>query len=98
MCIRDSAYIFDENMTVEKYINRDSVVVRPYDPQQDDACKALIVRHVAETRSAKAKAILDDWDNASRSILVVEPVEAVARRSSEGSIGSVAANVAANSA
>ncbi len=92
------AYIFDENMTVEKYINRDSVVVRPYDPQQDDACKALIVRHVAETRSAKAKAILDDWDNASRSILVVEPVEAVARRSSEGSIGSVAANVAANSA
>jgi len=74
------AYVLDEQNKFALNVNRQSVAVRAYDPDQDDQCEALIRRHLAETGSPRAAALLDDWPQTVSHLRVVEPLEMIAYR------------------
>ncbi|MEL6380405.1 MAG: hypothetical protein AAFQ29_11630, partial [Pseudomonadota bacterium] len=74
------AYVLDEQNKFALNVNRQSVAVRAYDPDQDDNCEALIRRHLAETGSPRAAALLDDWSQTVSHLRVVEPLEMIAYR------------------
>ncbi len=74
------AYAFDEAGDFEAAVNPESVRLRAFHDGEDDfECRALIERHWRETRSPRARDILDDWANARSKFWVVEPVELLAR-------------------
>ena len=74
------AYVFDETADLEAAVNPESVALRGFvDGADDHECLALIERHWRETRSRRARDILDDWANARAKFWVVEPREILAR-------------------
>ena len=74
------AYVLDEAGAFEGLVNADSVAHRRFrDDGEDDACRTLIERHWNETRSPKARRLLDDWANARAKFWVIEPLEMLAR-------------------
>lgn len=74
------AYVYDESAAFEGMANTESVALRGFhDGADDQECIALIERHWRETRSAKARTILDDWVNARARFWVVEPLELISR-------------------
>ena len=74
------AYVYDETGTFEEALNPESVAHRGFhDSDDDQECRALIERHWKETRSVKARGLLDDWANARAKFWVVEPRELFAR-------------------
>ena len=74
------AYVFDEAGDFEAAVNPESVRLRAFlDGEDDMECRTLIERHWRETRSARARDVLDDWANARTKIWVVEPLELLAR-------------------
>ncbi len=81
------AYVYDDGAGFENVVNPDSVAWRRF-VDRDDAteCRALIDRHWRETRSPRARQILDDWANASSRFWVVEPLEILARKGAKQSI------------
>ncbi|MBB5517430.1 glutamate synthase large subunit [Amphiplicatus metriothermophilus] len=62
------AYVLDEDGRFRDLVNDDSVVFRRFDEAAregesgEEECLALIRRHAEETRSARAEAMLKDWD------------------------------------
>ena len=75
------AYVYDDSAVFESVVNPDSVAWRRFvDSEDADACRALIDRHWRETRSQRARQILDDWAIASRRFWVIEPLEILSRK------------------
>ncbi len=75
------AYVFDEAGDFEASVNPESVVLRGFlDGGDDEECRLLVERHWRETRSPKARRILDDWADARAKFWVVEPREILARQ------------------
>ncbi|MEO1425437.1 MAG: glutamate synthase-related protein, partial [Pseudomonadota bacterium] len=74
------AYVLDEHGRFTLNLNGESVAVREFDPDKDHQCEALIRRHLAETGSPRAAALLDDWPSTQTYIRVVEPLEMIAYR------------------
>ncbi|WP_425408997.1 glutamate synthase large subunit [Hyphococcus sp.] len=75
------AYVFDEEGGFEDLVNPESVAVRGFiDSDDDHQCLELIERHWRETKSAKARRLLDDWANARAKFWVIEPREILARQ------------------
>ncbi|WP_444463552.1 glutamate synthase large subunit [Rhodobacter capsulatus] len=70
------AYLYDPENVAEDYMNLESLVTcglgHPYWEAQ---LKGLIERHAAETDSAKAKAILSNWEAERKNFLQVCPKE-----------------------
>ncbi len=74
------AYVFDEKGDFEDAVNPESVALRSFhDGEDDQECLGLIERHWRETKSPRARGILDDWANARAKFWVVEPREILAR-------------------
>ena len=75
------AYVLDEDGTFEGMVNPDSVALRRFGEGDDDQeCHDLVERHWRETRSPRARGLLDDWSNARAKFFVVEPLEILARQ------------------
>ncbi len=75
------AYVFDDGARFEGVVNPDSIAWRRFVDAADMAeCRELIERHLKETRSPRAKRILDDWALAATKFWVVEPLEILARQ------------------
>lgn len=75
------AYVFDETGNFEGVLNAETVIPKSlYNRNGEEECKALIERHWRETRSPKARAILDDWAGARERFIVVEPRELISRQ------------------
>ncbi len=75
------AYVYDDDVGFENVVNPDNVAWRRFvDADDMIACRALIERHWRETRSPRARQILDDWATASLKFWVVEPLEILARK------------------
>jgi glutamate synthase (NADPH/NADH) large chain len=56
------AYIYDESGNFEKAVNPDSVIWQRFGSEHyEDACKALIARHAAETGSDFSAKLLAEW-------------------------------------
>ncbi len=71
------AYVFDERGDfTEERCNLDSVDLEPLlDPEDVQAVKGLVSRHLELTRSRRAKWILDNWQDASARFIKVFPHE-----------------------
>lgn len=82
------AYIYDEQILAEKYLNPDGRHLEAVTESRDrQLLQRLLVNHVAHTNSTKARAILDDWDNALKKFVKVVPeayAEAVNRHLEQG--------------
>ncbi|MEO1137490.1 MAG: hypothetical protein AAFW68_12935, partial [Pseudomonadota bacterium] len=75
------AYVFDETGDFEAVVNPETVVLRAFaDGDDDHECLTLVERHWTETKSPKARRLLDDWANARQKFWVVEPRELLARQ------------------
>ncbi|MHA7871016.1 MAG: glutamate synthase large subunit [Hyphococcus sp.] len=74
------AYVYDDLGDFEGQVNPESVALRRFTDLADDdaACRELVERHWRETRSRKARAVLDDWPNARAKFWAVEPLEILA--------------------
>ncbi len=94
------AYVFDETGGFEHMVNPENVAHRRFRtaPDGSDAddgeCRALVERHWRETRSPKARRLLDDWGNARGKFWVVEPRELLARAEKLAAASGVAAKSA----
>jgi len=75
------AYVLDETGNFDGVLNGETVVLRAFSQGDgEEECKNLIERHWRETRSSKARAILDDWAAARARFKVVEPRELISRQ------------------
>ena len=74
------AYLHDPEGSAEMLFNMATLVVVPLSsPHWEEQCRGLIERHAAETQSAKATRILDNWENERNNFLQVCPREMVSR-------------------
>jgi glutamate synthase (ferredoxin) len=73
------AYLYDEDGTAGRRINRQLVNVEPLTAFEIDYVQQWIQRHFALTNSPYAEAILNDWANKSAKFLKVAPKEAAAQ-------------------
>ncbi|MEM9495891.1 MAG: glutamate synthase large subunit [Pseudomonadota bacterium] len=74
------AYVYDEAGDFADVVNPDSVIWRRFDDGNgEEECRALVERHLKETRSIFARGLLDDWVNARRRFWEVVPKEMLAR-------------------
>jgi len=70
------AYIYDPHGTVGNYINLESLVTGPVaNPHWEAELKGLVEEHLKETRSPKARDILQHWDEEKGKFLQVCPKE-----------------------
>lgn len=71
------AYVYDERGHFDLSCNMDSVDLESVEPGSEDEAelKAIIEAHRAETGSAKAGRILDDWINMRPKFVKIMPVE-----------------------
>ena len=75
------AYVFDESGSFEDVVNPDSVAWRRFLNSADqEICLSLIERHWRETKSSRARQLLDGWDHVAAKFWVVEPLELLARK------------------
>lgn len=75
------AFVYDERGMFEEAVNPDSVAWRRFSSSDDaEICLALIEQHWQETRSVRARQILDSWDQAAEKFWVVDPLEMLARK------------------
>ena len=73
------AYLYDPEGVASNYINPESLVTCPVTVAHwETQLKSLIERHVAETNSAKAREILDNWDLELANFVQVCPKEMLA--------------------
>ncbi len=73
------AYIYDPDGVAAKNLNMETLVTCPVtQPFWEDQLRALVERHAAETGSARAAEILQDWDRTRAAFLQVCPVEMLA--------------------
>ncbi len=70
------AYIYDEEHNFDYFCNMEMVELTLVEDLYDlKELRALIERHYAETGSAKAKRILDNWNEAINNFIKVTPIE-----------------------
>ncbi|MFC5050000.1 glutamate synthase large subunit [Rubritalea spongiae] len=69
-----TAYVYDEDGRFQSRINTEMVAPLPIKRNRDIAeLKGLIEKHYEQTSSSRAKAFLDDWDNAVKKFIRVIP-------------------------
>ncbi len=73
------AYVYDEDGTAGRRINRQLVNVEPLSAFEIDYLQQWIQHHFNLTNSRQAEAILSDWTNKSSKFLKVAPKEAAAQ-------------------
>jgi glutamate synthase (ferredoxin) len=73
------AYLYDEDGTAGRRINRQLVNVEPLSTFEIDYVQQWIQHHFNLTDSSRAEAILNDWVNQSSKFLKVAPKEAAAQ-------------------
>ncbi len=73
------AYVYDEDGTAGRRINRQLVNVEPLSTFEIDYVQQWIQRHFMLTNSPQAEAILNDWANQSSKFLKIAPKEAAAQ-------------------
>ena len=74
------AYLHDPEGRAGIFLNMSTLEVVPLtSPHWEEQCRLLIERHAAETHSAKAGRILDNWETERRNFLQVCPTEMVSR-------------------
>ena len=73
------AYLYDEDGTAGRRINRQLVNVEPLTTFEIDYVQQWIQRHFTLTNSPRAEAILNDWANQASKFLKVAPKEAAAQ-------------------
>ncbi|CAG0935365.1 glutamate synthase (ferredoxin) [Thermoflexales bacterium] len=73
------AYLYDEDGTAGRRVNRQLVNVEPLTTFEIDYVQQWIQHHFALTSSSHAEAILNDWANKSARFLKVVPKEAAAQ-------------------
>ena len=73
------AYVYDEDGTAGRRINRQLVNVEPLSTFEIDYVQQWIQRHFMLTNSPQAEAILNDWANKSAKFLKIAPKEAAAQ-------------------
>ena len=66
------AYVLDLD---EHRVNQDLVELAPVDGDAADELETLVRRHLEETGSAVAEALLDDWSSAVRRFTEVMPTD-----------------------
>jgi glutamate synthase (NADPH/NADH) large chain/glutamate synthase (ferredoxin) len=70
------AYVWDSDGQAQLLMNRDSIVTAPVShPHWEAELKGLIERHLAETGSRRAAAILGDWEAERKKFVQVCPKE-----------------------
>jgi glutamate synthase (NADPH/NADH) large chain/glutamate synthase (ferredoxin) len=70
------AYVWDDDGQAQLLMNRDSIVTAPVGhPHWEAELKGLIERHLAETGSRRAAAILGDWEAERNKFVQVCPKE-----------------------
>ncbi len=70
------AYIYDEEHNFDYFCNMEMVELTLVEDLYDlKELRALVERHYAETASAKAKRILDNWNDAVNNFIKVTPIE-----------------------
>jgi glutamate synthase (NADPH/NADH) large chain len=69
------AYIYDINNDFEKYKNYELTSYGYLEYEDEEILKRYIINHYANTKSKRAKEILDDWDNAMLKFIKVYPEE-----------------------
>jgi glutamate synthase (NADPH) large chain len=67
------AYVWDPERTLDRQCNRAGVALEPV--EDEPMLRALVERHAALTGSARARALLGDWESASRAFVQVMPHE-----------------------
>ena len=73
------AYIYDPEGVAAKHLNMETLVTCPVTQAfWEDQLRALVERHAAETGSARAAEILQDWPRTRAAFLQVCPVEMLA--------------------
>jgi glutamate synthase domain-containing protein 3 len=73
------AFIYDPSETVPKRVNEELVTCFRANPDQLEIVREFVANHVEHTGSAKAEAILADWDTESTYFWAVVPKTDVAR-------------------
>jgi glutamate synthase domain-containing protein 2/glutamate synthase domain-containing protein 1/glutamate synthase domain-containing protein 3 len=72
------AYVYDDNSMFDRLCNKEMVELEPYGqftPEDTALIKTLLTNHHTYTGSARAKAILDDFDNEIRWFVRVMPTD-----------------------
>ena len=67
------AYIYNPEGRFEERVNRGMIDLDPMDTEDVSRLHALIAKHQNLTGSARAKALLADWDNAQQHFTKVMP-------------------------
>jgi glutamate synthase (NADPH) large chain len=67
------AYVLDEAGDFATHCNQDMVLLEVLDPEELRWVQGMVRRHVEYTGSVRGRAILDDWQNASQSLVRVMP-------------------------
>jgi glutamate synthase (NADPH/NADH) large chain len=83
------AYVHDPDNLLATRLNRQLVDAALLDDEQAEELRFLVEVHREYTGSARATALLDDWEETLRSFWRVAPVSEVARieRANEGVLG-----------
>ena len=69
------AYVYDEDRGFKARCNMGMVAFEALDGEDAATIQKLLSNHIKYTHSAKAKAVLDDFDNEIRHFIKVMPVE-----------------------
>ncbi|MDD5072332.1 MAG: glutamate synthase large subunit [Candidatus Omnitrophica bacterium] len=69
------AYVYDEDREFKARCNMGMVAFEALDGEDTATIQKLLSNHIRYTHSAKAKAVLDDFDNEIRHFIKVMPVE-----------------------
>ena len=69
------AYIYDIESSFEKYRNYELTSYGSLDVDDEEVLKKYITNHYSNTKSKRAKEILDNWDNAMLKFIKVFPEE-----------------------
>ena len=94
------AYVYDEDCTFANRCNTDMVSLVEVDDDRMAELKDMVEKHAAYTGSNKAKALLADWDNASKKFACVLPndydrmLKAIQKAHEEGYTGDEALMIA----
>jgi glutamate synthase (NADPH/NADH) large chain len=74
------AYLYDPDGTAEAMMNLETIVTCPVTVDHwEGQLKSLIERHLSETGSRRAAAILQDWDSERRHFLQICPKEMIGK-------------------
>jgi glutamate synthase (ferredoxin) len=86
------AFVWDPTSAILARLNQQLVEARRPDSAQLNGLRDLVARHAELTGSARAQAVLSDWDAAGKQFWWVAPRGTMARveTASEGSVGAMA--------